>query len=70
MPWPAHWPRSDTATLPPLDGEDAWHTQGWLGAVLTASKIVDAGDAAAQAARVTAFIRSGIAANRSLIGLA
>ncbi len=64
-----HWPYADTPDLPPLDGEGTWHTEGWRGAVLTGSKIVEAGDARAQANRVTAFVRSGIAASRSLLGL-
>ena len=63
------WPHPDNPTLPPLDGEGMWHTEGWLGAVLTATKIVEAGGAEAQAERVMAFIRSGIAAARSLMGL-
>lgn len=64
-----HWPHADDPALPLLDGEGTWHTEGWLGAVLTATKIVGAGDARAQAERVMAFLRSGLAASRTLLRL-
>ncbi len=64
------WPPPDAAALPPLDGPGAWHTQGWTGAVLPASRLVDAGDAAAQAQRAGAFVRAGVAAARAVLGLA
>lgn len=65
----APWPFPDDPTLPPLAGEGRWHTEGWHGAVLTATRIVEAGEAEAQAARVTAFIRSGLDAAHTLLEL-
>jgi hypothetical protein len=63
------YPVPENPNLPPLDGEGLWRPEGWFGAVLTATKIADAGDAGAQAERVSAFIHSGLAASRSLLGL-
>lgn len=47
-----------------LDGNGQWHTDGWIGAVLPASRW--AVDASAQAAQATAFLTSAIAAARRL----
>lgn len=68
-----HWPtREDVRPeAPGALGELAaghWHTEDWLGAVLRAEELVAAGDAAAQAARLDAFLTSAVAANRALIG--
>jgi hypothetical protein len=65
-----HWPTregagpEDVAAL--AAGE--WHTEDWLGAVLRAEELVAAGDGAAQAATLAAFLSSAVAANRALIG--
>jgi hypothetical protein len=60
-----HFPASDGSALPPLAcGE--WFTGGWIGAVLRGSALVAAGDAAAQAARLDAFLGAGVPASRAL----
>jgi hypothetical protein len=54
-PWP--YPAADN--LPPLE-TGAWHTDGWIGAVLTGSVVVAAGDARAQHDLSTSFVNSAI----------
>jgi hypothetical protein len=56
------WPRPKTPMLPAIDGGGAWHTEGWLGAVLTARGIVGVSDAAAQSRQVATFLDSAVAA--------
>lgn len=55
------WPYPDPANLPELDSPGAWHTEGWVGIVLTGEQIesVPAGE---REALVTSFISSAIAA--------
>jgi hypothetical protein len=54
-----HWPvTSRRDGLPPLAGGGTWQTEGWVGAILPASR---GGDA-------KAFLDSAIAASRELIG--
>lgn len=62
LPWPA--PKGD---LPELAGEGRWHTAGWTGAVLEASRFVGAGSSGAQAKQVASFLDSAIAAGRHLL---
>jgi len=62
-----HFPASSTHPLPPLEA-GAWHTIGWLGALLRGSELVAAGDAAAQQALWRRFVASAIAASRKLVG--
>jgi hypothetical protein len=52
------WPYPSLPDLPPLDGAGAWHDDGWIGAVLTRTRLVEAGDASAQRERAVAFLRS------------
>lgn len=54
-PWP--YPAADN--LPPLE-TGTWHTEGWIGAVLTGSTVVAAGDARAQHDLSTNFVNSAI----------
>jgi len=61
------WPYPATDALPPLDGGGRWHTEGWVGAVLKGSRVVSATAADAQAADILAFMRSGLAAARTLL---
>ncbi|MBZ0266855.1 hypothetical protein K8I85_01750 [bacterium] len=61
------WPFPAGAALPELDGHGRWHTAGWNGAVLTGSELVAAGDGAAQAARLDAFLASAIAASEGIL---
>ena len=50
------WPRPAGESLPELPAGGRWHREGWTGAVLTGSEIVDAGGGAAQAAEAGAFL--------------
>lgn len=60
-PWP--YPPAET-TLPPLSGDGFWHRQGFIGAILTGSRLVS-GDS--QVEQVKQFLDSAIAACRSLL---
>jgi hypothetical protein len=60
LPWPA--PRDD---LPGLAGGGWWHTQGWTGAVLEASRFTGTG--ADQAKQAESFLDSAVAACRRLL---
>lgn len=60
------WPAPDLATLPDLDGPGRWHVEGWVGAVLMATELVNAGDAAAQEARARSFFENALAKARSV----
>jgi len=56
------WPYPASPELPPLGGDGTWHVQSWTGAVLTASRLLRAGDGAGQAARVRESFRSALPA--------
>lgn len=60
------WPYPDTESLPILGGNGFWHTQHWVGAVLTASQLPK--DADGQKQQVLAFLESAISESRSLLG--
>jgi hypothetical protein len=55
-----HSPRTSHRNFPPLAGGGTWHTEGWLGAILPASRNGDA----------KAFLDSAVAASRMLIDVA
>ena len=61
------WPYPDAETLPTLEAGAKWHTTGWMGAVLTADRLISAphGD---QPAHATTALKSAIAASRTLLG--
>jgi hypothetical protein len=61
------WPYPDATGLPALAGGGRWNTEGWVGALLTASEITGT-DAGAQARQVTDFVRSATAAALRLLG--
>jgi hypothetical protein len=61
------WPPPATSRLAPLDGEGEWHRSGWLGAVLTGSKIAAGTPAATQARLVDTFLTSAVDACRALL---
>lgn len=61
------WPCPDAPRLAPLDGDGEWHRTGWLGAVLTGSKVARQDSAEAQARLVNAFISSAVDACRALL---
>ena len=61
------WPYPETADLPRLQPPAAWHTEGWIGAVLTGPDLVAAGDERAQASTAASFARAAIAGSRALL---
>jgi len=58
------WPYPDTANLPELAGGGTWHTEGWVGAILTASQLSKDDK---QQNQLTAFLDSAISASRVLL---
>jgi hypothetical protein len=56
-------PTASQARSRPLWGRGSWHTRGWVGAVLTGSKL---GAASAQSEQVREFIDSAVSACRGL----
>jgi len=60
------WPYPDPADLPTLDGAGAWHTEGWVGAVLSGEEVVQA-EAALREAMVRKFIDASVGAALSLL---
>ncbi len=60
------WPTPDPGSLPTLPAPGRWHREGWTGAVLTGSTIVEAGDGAAQGGTASAFLTSAIEALRGV----
>ena len=61
-----HWPVQSGADPGTLEAGE-WYTTDWIGAVLRATELVAAGDAAAQEARLEAFLSSAVAASRKLL---
>ena len=63
------WPYPKEPTLPSLERGGAWHTEGWIGTVLTGSRLTEgAVDGPTQAERARAFLKSAIPAVRKLAG--
>ncbi len=54
----------DRINLPILDGNGIWHTEGWVGAILTASQF---GEPEASIDRVNTFLKSAIAGCKELL---
>ncbi|MGA7953733.1 MAG: hypothetical protein WCA07_09465 [Gloeobacterales cyanobacterium] len=61
------YPYPNLKNLPPLDGHGFWHTEHWVGAVLTASKLTQ-DSAEAQEEQVRAFLRTALEASKTLLG--
>ena len=59
------YPYPDTANLPPLAGDGFWHTQHWVGAVLTASRLTQ--DISITEQQVESFIDSAVSASIYLL---
>ncbi len=59
------WPYPDAVNLTELSGGGTWHTEGWVGAILTASQLSKDDK---QQNQLTAFFDSAISAARSLLG--
>ena len=66
-PWPPPPEKRAHEQLPPLDGKGVWHTEGWTGAVLPSSAVVDTRDAQEQAGQVLAFTQSAVNAGWALL---
>lgn len=62
---PYPWPSADA--LPRL-GAGHWHTQGWIGAVLTTDDILGEDAASGQEALTMAFVDAAVAASRQILG--
>ena len=63
------WPYPNDPPLPDLEGKGEWHTEGWLGAALTAPNLVAAGSSDEQARRADDFLASALQACRGLVGV-
>ena len=63
------WPRPEMVQPPALDGNGIWHTEGWFGAVLPASRLETGGDARTQAEQVRSYIYSALNAERALLNV-
>ena len=61
------WPYPDVDTLPALEGVGAWHTEGWIGAVLRGERVVEA-DAAFRQAVVRKFVDTAQRASMKALG--
>ena len=60
------WPYPDPDALPTLDGPGAWHTEGWVGAVLSGEEVVET-DPAFREAVVRKFVDVSVAAALSIL---
>jgi hypothetical protein len=68
------YPYPETDNLPTLDGNGFWHTQNWVGAVLTTSRLtlltadgIDANVVEIQKQQVEAFLHSALKASKELL---
>jgi hypothetical protein len=61
------WPYPENPKLPKLEGGH-WHTEGWLGATLTGSEVVQRTSSDAQVRAVAGFLHSAVEGARSLLG--
>jgi hypothetical protein len=68
------YPYPETENLPTLNGNGLWHTQHWVGAVLTASRLAiptagntDTKVAEIQQQQVEAFVNSAVKASKALL---
>jgi hypothetical protein len=60
------YPYPDTTSLPKLAGGGFWHTQHWVGAVLTASQLTT-DSTLAQEEQVRSFLHSAVKASKALL---
>ncbi len=61
------WPYPEADDLPSLAGGAHWHTEGWIGAVLTAEQVISV-PADAQQRAIRQALEGGVAACRMLLG--
>jgi len=65
-PWP--YPDPHKIPLPTLAGNGRWHTEGWVGAILTADHIETDASSGQQMEQVQNFLNSAITASQTLLG--
>lgn len=58
------WPYPDIANLPELSSSGTWHTEGWVGAILTASQLSQGKE---QQRQVKSFLDSAVKASLELL---
>jgi hypothetical protein len=63
------YPYPEAVNLPHLPSGAHWHTEGWVGAVLTADALVSAGDSASQREACWAFLTTAIDASKESLAL-
>lgn len=63
------WPPATAEALPSLAGPGHWHTEGWIGAVLTGTEVVARGGGEDQAAGTMSFLGEAVGAALSLVGV-
>ncbi len=64
-PWP--YPKTENITLPELPSGGFWHTNGWVGAILTAESIFKFISSETQQKAVSDFLNVGINENKILV---
>ena len=62
------YPAPTDPDLPRLAGGGEWHTEGWFGAVLPATKLVEGGDDSEQGRRTQRFLESAVEASYGWLG--
>ncbi len=63
------WPYPDKQAIESFNGAGSWHTEGWIGAVLTGTQIVTSGnDLFEQAAVATGYLEAAIPSAIKLTG--
>jgi hypothetical protein len=66
-PWPPPPEKRALERLPPLEARGVWHTEGWTGAVLPSSALIDTRDTSEQAGQVLTFVQSAVNAGWALL---
>src|SRR5579883_811980 len=61
------YPYPETASLPALNGHGFWHTQHWVGAVLTASRLTDPVSVETQQQQVESFLHAALETSITLL---
>jgi hypothetical protein len=61
------WPYPAISDLPPLPGEGGWHTEGWVGAVLSGTELVGVGGGVDQERAARGFLSAAVEAGRTLL---
>lgn len=61
------WPYPDKSKFPKLTF-GKWHAEGWIGAILTASDLIEGGSVDSQAHRITKFFQDATQASFRILG--